>query len=103
MNFNLNYEGFENYMVKERDDNYWGGYKQYQFRFDNNYGASVVKGFGTYGYSDDLWELAVLYWHLNDDGSWDYDLTYDTVITDDVIGHLTDQDVRQYLQQIKDL
>ena len=71
---------------------------QYIFEFENNYGASVVKFAGTYGYANDLWELGVLY--FDDDG---YCLTYDTPITNDVIGYLTDEGVCAVLKNIKSL
>ena len=59
---------------------------QYLFRFDNGYGASVVKHHGSYGSYADLWELAVI--HFDDHAEWH--LTYDTPITDDVEGFLED-------------
>ena len=71
---------------------------QYIFKFPNNYGASVVKFRGTAGYKADKWELAVLFFH---DGIWD--LTYNTPITDDIVGCLTDEEVEQYLNKIMEL
>ncbi len=97
MNLNLNYEGFETYLVR-RDDNFHGNGVSYKFRFENRYGASVIKHNYSYGHENDLWELAVIYWY--DD---DWDLVYDTDITADVEGYLTDEDVRNLLQRIKDL
>lgn len=93
---NLNYEGYEDYLLV-RTDREFGGI-QYVFKFDNGYGASVVKGFSTYGAADDLWELAVL--HFDGD---EWSITYNTPITDDVIGYLTDEEVGEYLEQIKNL
>ena len=46
---------------------------------------------GSYGNEDGLWELGV-----TQDGS----LTYDTPITDDVIGRLTEDEVQTTLAQI---
>lgn len=66
----------------------------------NHYGASVIKHFGSYGHEADLWELAVMKLNGNN-GEW-Y-LNYDTPITDDVIGELTDEEVRKLLKQIKEL
>lgn len=71
---------------------------QYVFRFENDYGASLIKRPGSYGYRKDLWELAVLYF----DGD-EREITYDTEITDDVLGYLTDEEVIMYLEQIRDL
>ena len=103
MTLDLNYEGFENYLLEREDRSI--GYKyeriHYIFKFDNNYGASVVKGYGSYGYEDDRWELAVIL--FNPGGSERYDLVYNTPITDDVLGYLTDEGVREILQQIKEL
>ena len=132
-NLNLNYEGFEEYLVERTDSSTRVCLRkqpgvQYVFRFENNYGASVVKRLGTYGYDQDLWELAVIrfgkydelyieYFEKHDcdeelaelfdedeDGEDDvYDLTYDTPITDDIEGYLTDEDVRNLLARIKEL
>ena len=97
MNLILNYEGFETYLV-EKSSLYDG--IQYMFRFENNYGASVVKHFGSYGHEDDLWELAVIKFDA-ETGKWD--LTYDTEITDDVLGCQTDEEIRDLLKRIKEL
>jgi len=64
--------------------------------FDNGYGASVVIGPHTYGGEDGLYELAVI---LGSDGK----LTYDTPVTDDVEGYLTEDDVTKLLEQIQNL
>jgi hypothetical protein len=63
--------------------------------FENGYGASVVKGEYTYGGKDGLYELAV----LDKDGK----LCYDTPITDDVIGYLTQQEVTDLMIEIQKL
>ena len=65
------------------------------YRFQNGYGASVVKHDFSYGHEDGLWELAV----LDSDG----DIAYDTEITDDVVGYLTNDDVDEILTQIENL
>ena len=67
--------------------------------FDNGYGASVIQGYGTYGNDQGLYELAVI--KADEETGWD--LCYDTGIIDDVIGHLTPDDVTGYLQRIKEL
>lgn len=95
MNLNLNLGEFEDNLIKKRS--IFDGV-QYLFRFPNDYGASVVKHWSSYGHDRDLWELAVL---VFDDDMWD--LTYDTEITDDVEGYLTDQDVLELLGRIRDL
>lgn len=98
MNLVLNHEGFENHLIKRREC-YEG--IQYIFRFENFYGASIIKHGGSYGHRDDLWELAVIRFENDDNDSWN--LNYDTSITDDVIGRLTDEEVRDLLRQIKEL
>lgn len=97
MNLNLNYEGFEEYLVNKHIVPFNGGIG-YKFKFDNRRGASVIKHAHSHGSDKDLWELVVLYWW---DDEWEFD--YDTPITNDIIGYLTDEDVRNLLQQIKDL
>lgn len=96
MNLFLNYNGFESYLIGER--NLHGGV-QYRFQFDNGYGASVVKHRFSYGSMEDLWELAV----TKRGASGDWYLYYDTPITDDVLGYLTEERVRDILRQIKEL
>lgn len=63
--------------------------------FDNGYGASVVVGPYTYGGEDGLYELGV----LGSNGK----LTYDTPVTDDVEGYLSEDDVTRLLEQIQNL
>lgn len=107
-NLNLNYEGFETYLIRRKTDIFDSIFRgtfegvRYRFKFDNNYGASVIKQYGSYGYKEDLWELAVIEFRNPDDPE-DYELTYDTPITNDVIGYLTDERVREILEKIKNL
>ena len=63
--------------------------------FDNGYGASVIIGPHTYGGEDGLYELGV----LGKDGK----LTYDTPVTEDVKGYLSEDDVTKLLEQIQKL
>lgn len=63
--------------------------------FENGYGASVVRHEYSYGGKSGLYELAVL------DSSGD--LTYDTPITNDVLGYLSEQDVTEILIKIQQL
>lgn len=100
-------EKFEGMYVRKYSDNWYNLPKevwalqapkpgvQYVFSFPyNHYGASVIKHPGSYGYEDDEWELAVMY-----EGR----LTYDTGITQDVEGYLTDEDVVEFLEIIQAL
>ncbi len=87
----LNYTGFEQNLTSETT--FFGGFC-YRFGFPNGYGASVIKHDGSYGHEDDLFELGVL---KGDD------LCYDTPITDDVVGYLTNQEVLDLLKDISKL
>ncbi len=69
-------------------------------QFGNGYGASIVRGPYTYGGRDGLYELGVI---LFDVESGEWHLTYDTPVTNDVIGHLTEEDVERTLVEIHDL
>ena len=98
MNINLDYEGFETCMVDRWTEKIILGV-HYIFKFENNYGASVVKTDSSYGGDQDLWELAVIRFNSYDN----YELDYDTPITNDVLGYLTNDEVKELLRQIKEL
>ena len=68
------------------------------YRFDNDYGASVIRHMYSYGGNHGLYELAVIYF----DGD-DWSITYNTPITDDVLGRLRESDVTNTLLEIKKL
>ena len=68
------------------------------YRFDNGYGASVIRSYSTYGAESGLWELAVI--EFTGDN---WELTYGTPVADDVIGWLSDDAVQEKLRQIRDL
>jgi hypothetical protein len=74
------------------------GGTQVVHRFENNFGASVVRHNYSYGSEEGLFELAVLQF-FNDSN--EYELTYNTEITDDVLGHLTQEDVESLLDRIE--
>ena len=65
------------------------------YHFPNGYGASVIRHKGSYGFKDGLWELAV----LDSTGT----LCYDTSVTNDVIGYLSDEEVILKLNEIRGL
>ena len=76
------------------------GGNQKVYKFENGYGASVVSGVTfTYGGDEGLQELAVLKFSNAES----YDLCYDTEITDDVLGYLTEGDVTDLLKRIEEL
>ena len=81
-------------MVEKTDMPEVDGY-QLVYKFDNGYGASVVKHNFSYGGKKGLYELAV----LDNEGG----LCYDTPITEDVIGHLTMGEVDKILVEISHL
>ena len=83
----------EKYLVLDRTDK--RNHRQKIYKFQNGYGASVIKGPYSYGGPDGLWELAVLDQNEN--------LCYTTPITEDVIGKLNDPEVDCLLRQIKKL
>jgi hypothetical protein len=66
---------------------------QARIYFDNGYGASVVKTPYTYGGKEGLYELAV----FGKNGH----ITYDTPVTNDVEGYLSEDDVTNLLEQIQ--
>lgn len=63
--------------------------------FDNGFGISVIKSDFSYGGPEGLYEIAV----LGPSGH----ISYDTPITDDVIGHLSEDAVSEIMKQIQDL
>jgi hypothetical protein len=63
--------------------------------FENGFGVSVVCHKYSYGGKDGLYELAV----LDTEG----EITYDTPITNDVIGYLKEEGVTELLIQIQNL
>ena len=65
------------------------------YKFENGYGASVVSHDGSYGGKRGLWEIAV----LDAEG----DLCYHTPVTQDVIGHVAEEDIQAILQEISEL
>ena len=67
---------------------------QARIKFENGYGASIIKSSFSYGGNQGLYELAVLF---------EDDITYNTPITDDVLGYLAEDDVTKYLRQIQEL
>lgn len=63
--------------------------------FDNGYGVSVIKTPFSYGGKMGLYELAVL-----DSGE---DITYNTPVTNDVLGHLSEEEVTKYMIEVQKL
>ena len=85
---------FEDLDFVNLDDGFMVG-KQARMVFENGYGVSVVSHTYSYGGKDGLFEVAV----LDKDGN----LTYDTPVTNDVIGYLTEEDVTDVMKQVQEL
>jgi hypothetical protein len=66
---------------------------QARITFENGYGASIVKTPYSYGGNKGLYELAI----FGKDGH----ITYDTPITNDVMGYLKEDEVTDILKQIQ--
>ena len=66
--------------------------------FDNGYGVSVVSFPGSYGFRDGLYESAVL---KGTEEEWE--ICYDSVITDDVLGYQSEEEVEVLLYEIENL
>ena len=71
----------------------WNGV-QAKVNFENGYGASVIRAYGSYGYERGLYELAIL---KNDE------ICYDTEIASDVIGYLNESGVEDLSSRIQRL
>lgn len=84
-----NYIYLDNYIIyqnKSRNN-------QLVFKFPNGYGASVIQIY------DGLFEIAVL--TFPPEGSWV--ICYDTPITDNTVGYLSEPEVYETLEQIYNL
>lgn len=65
---------------------------QCRISFDNGFSVSIIKGQFSHGGNEDLYELAV----LSDDG-----IQYNTAITQDVLGYLSEEEVEQIVYSIQ--
>lgn len=89
-------KGYKDFRVHNglyKHNRYHGG-EQWEYKFDNGYGASVITGSIAYCNNVQPYELDVLKHG---------ELCYDTPITDDVIGYLTEDDVSDLLDRIEQL
>jgi len=66
--------------------------------FPNGFGASVVRSYGSYGYEQNLYEMAILKGNADE-----WIITYSTTITNDVLGYLTENDVTKDLAEVEAL
>ncbi len=65
---------------------------------DNGYGLSIIRNGFSYGGSHGLFEVAIL--EGNEEA---YELTYNTIITSDVLGHLSIEEVFAILKMLETL
>jgi hypothetical protein len=79
---------------KISDEPYMSGVRS-RMMFENGYGVSVVSHTFSYGGKDGLFEVAV----LDKEGN----LTYETSVTNDVIGYLTSDEVSEIMEQVQSL
>ncbi len=78
---------------------------QYVFRFKNGYGASVVCHNHSYGGDSGLWEIATIKFAPKGcmNCSEDWEIVYDTGVTEDVLGWQNEDEVTAVLKRIKHL
>lgn len=67
---------------------------QARLDFSNGYGVSVITGSSAYTSNSAPYEVAIMY-----KGS----LTYNTDITDDVLGHQSEEDVTDVMKRVQEL
>lgn len=84
---------FKNLEFENLDEFYDG--VQSRLMFDNGYGISVIRHKYSYGGKLGLYEIAV----LSEDGQ----ITYNTPITNDVVGYLKPDDVSRHMVEIQEL
>ena len=80
--------------TKVKSQSVFGGGKQIVVGFPNGFGVSIICSSYSYGGSDGLLEVAVLY---------NNELCYDTNITNDVIGYLTADEAIKLIKQVEAL
>ena len=86
---------FEDLEFKDHPINpFYGGSKYAQEKFDNGYGVSVVFGIMFYSNGIDTYELAVLF---------NNEISYNTNITDDVMGYLSKDEVTDIMRRVQEL
>ena len=86
---------FEDLEFKKIENNPYQTGVMSKMLFENGYGVSVVSHTYSYGGKNGLFEVAV----LDKDGN----LTYDTPVTNDVIGYLEPEDVSKIMEQVQEL
>ncbi len=85
---------FEDLEFDKLTDPFMSGVRS-RMMFENGFGVSVVSHTYSYGGKDGLFEVAV----LDEDGG----LTYDTPVTNDVVGYLNPDEVTEIMEQVQNL
>ena len=85
---------FEDLDFKKLTDQFMSGV-QARMMFENGFGVSVVSHTYSYGGKDGLFEIAV----LDKKG----ELTYNTPVTNDVIGYLKPEEVTEIMEHVQKL
>ena len=85
---------FEDLEFDKLTDPFMSGVRS-RMMFENGFGVSVVSHTYSYGGKDGLFEVAV----LDKDG----DLTYNTPVTNDVIGYLNPDEVTEIMEEVQNL
>ena len=86
---------FEDLEFEQLNDEPFMVGKKSRTHFDNGFGVSVVSHTHSYGGRSGLYEVAV----LDKDGL----LTYETPVTSDVIGYLSEEDVTDVMKKVQEL
>lgn len=71
------------------------------YRFENGFGASVVRFLGSYGGDEGKWELAVI--HYTGEDEYSFEVRFDTPITQTLLGFMTEAEVDETLAKIEAL
>jgi hypothetical protein len=82
----------------EPHPNYKTSGVQAKYFFSNDYGVSVVRSPGSYGFTEGLYEVAVL---KGTENNWK--ICYDTPVTYDVLGHRDEQDIENIMKEVSSL
>ena len=85
---------FEDLEFDKLTDPFMSGVRS-RMMFENGFGVSVVSHTYSYGGKDGLFEVAV----LDKDG----DLTYNTPVTNNVVGYLTPDEVTEIMEEVQKL
>lgn len=100
LDFYLNLGKFEENLIDKVvfEESY---HVQYVFKFENGWGASVIKGIQTYGGRNNLWEIALLKFKEGEEGFIPMAKGPTPFEAQEPIGYLSEEKVLNYLKMIK--